>query len=361
MLRFTLAILAISLALGAQQTGDANRDYTVNGVGSLGTSFVASTLATPGTFSQAYNTLDAHAPAVWAVSDSGSIGLFTTATNSVDIDFTDPSFAFVAYGGGPAIIDSFFFTNDQGDMALNLGVSPALVGTTLFSAFAHVSATSPDGFYVSQTHMISFASDGNLTPGTGAVCNAAATVVPLTDDSFSQQALGFGFTFYGVTYTDCFIGSNGFITFGAGNTTFSESVALFLSGAPRIAFYWDDFNPAAGGTVSYFTDNSAQAEVCFANVPQFGTTDANTMLCRFDAAQVFMEYGAMASADALVGLSPGGGLGAGAPLNLSLGNNTITAGTAPYELFDGVNNTNDLAGFTVTWILDGSGNPILQL
>ncbi|MDP4945685.1 MAG: hypothetical protein NWQ48_09245, partial [Alishewanella sp.] len=75
---------------------------------------------------------------------------------------------------------------------------------------------------------------------------AMATIINLSDDSFSEQTIGFDFTFFGQTYNSVFVGSNGYLTFGSGNTDFTESVSEFLDEQARIAV-WDDFDPATGG------------------------------------------------------------------------------------------------------------------
>lgn len=63
---------------------------------------------------------------------------------------------------------------------------------------------------------------------------AHSAVISLGDDSTSQQAIGFNFDFFGSTYTDVFVNSNGSLSFGNGDTDFSESVAEFLADAPSI-------------------------------------------------------------------------------------------------------------------------------
>jgi hypothetical protein len=77
---------------------------------------------------------------------------------------------------------------------------------------------------------------------------------------------------------------------------------------------------------------------------------------------LILDYGAMSSLNAIVGLSPGGNLDpVGTPMNLSVAPNAITPGSAAYELFDGITSSNDLAGFLVQFLMDGVGNPILEL
>ena len=49
------------------------------------------------------------------------------------------------------------------------------------------------------------------------------SVVAQGDDVFSQVQLGFPFTFYGTIYTDVFVSSNGFLSFGSGSSGFSNT------------------------------------------------------------------------------------------------------------------------------------------
>jgi subtilisin family serine protease len=63
-----------------------------------------------------------------------------------------------------------------------------------------------------------------------------------SDDSFASVTLPFGFNFYGTGYTSLFVSSNGLITFGSGNTSFSNTA---LSSGPTqaaIAPFWDDLH-----------------------------------------------------------------------------------------------------------------------
>ncbi|MCI0399151.1 MAG: hypothetical protein L0322_30040, partial [Chloroflexi bacterium] len=72
-------------------------------------------------------------------------------------------------------------------------------------------------------------------------------IVAVGDDTYSLVNLGFSFEFYGTAYTQAYIGSNGYITFGSGNTSFSNS-AIPNPGTPNNAIYafWDDLYPVGG-------------------------------------------------------------------------------------------------------------------
>lgn len=65
------------------------------------------------------------------------------------------------------------------------------------------------------------------------------------DDCFTQRTLPFSFPFYGTPQTIAFVGSNGYITFGAGDSTFTESVAAF-NVRSRISAFFDDLIGGGG-------------------------------------------------------------------------------------------------------------------
>lgn len=221
----------------------------------------------------------------------------------------------------------------------------------------HNSSSSADGFYVSQVI------------GVGFGCQAGATVLTTTVDGSVNQALNFAYNFYGTSYTEVYIGSNGYLTFGSPDTDFTESVSDLRAGPPRIAVYWDDLNPGinGGGQISFSQSGagtSGSFAVCWDGVPEFLNTGANTF--RVDVQQIgvfrniLCSYGNMTSTDGLVGVTPGGNLGTATLLDVT--GPTTSFGAAPlkdvYELFDGVVNPQNLAGEVVEWHLDTGGNVV---
>jgi hypothetical protein len=60
------------------------------------------------------------------------------------------------------------------------------------------------------------------------------------DDCFQAYTLPFTFPFYGTPRTSAFVGSNGYITFNAGDSTYVETLAAFSS-LPRISATFDDW------------------------------------------------------------------------------------------------------------------------
>lgn len=133
------------------------------------------------------------------------------------------------------------------------------------------------------------------------------TNLGLSDDSFVEQPLGFTFPFHGVNYTSVFVGSNGYVTFGGGDTNFIESVGAFVNGLPRIAALWDDLNPGVRGGVFFKTLTSPnRAVITWSEVPEFFDFGTNTVqVTLFESGEITMRYNGITLEDALVGIGPG--------------------------------------------------------
>jgi gliding motility-associated-like protein len=106
------------------------------------------------------------------------------------------------------------------------------------------------------------------------------TSISMTDDS--QQgpfAIGFTFCFYGQTYSQFYIGSNGWISFSGGQPTTFISTPLPTMGAltPKncIMGPWQDWHPGIGGQIKYQTVGVAPCRkliVSWIGVPMFSCT-----------------------------------------------------------------------------------------
>ena len=138
--------------------------------------------------------------------------------------------------------------------------------------------------------------------------SAFGVTLPLGDDDFENVLLDFTFNFQGVDYNDIYVGSNGYITFGAGDTDLSESSAELLSQEPRVAALWDDLRPTGTNIVDATGDASSML-VSWINVPEYFSTGSNTFSIELFATGVIeIVYGNITANDGLVGISPGGGL-----------------------------------------------------
>src|ERR1700743_3298765 len=130
-----------------------------------------------------------------------------------------------------------------------------------------------------------------LTPNDTTICNGASSTlrarvngrIPIPfvlnqDDVYSSVInLGFSFDFYGNTYTQCVISSNGFISFDLNNAN-QFSQWDITSGVPgntnclnAIMAAYSDINPGVtGGTIDYSQMGVAPNRlfiVSFCNVP----------------------------------------------------------------------------------------------
>lgn len=138
---------------------------------------------------------------------------------------------------------------------------------------------------------------------------AGGTAYTMTDDSARETVLSSGatVTLYGVSYDRFWAGSNGYLTFTAGDTDTSESYADHFD-LPRISAMFDDLNPAAGGSVSW-KQLSNQVVVTYQGVPQFSNSDSNTFQIQmFFDGTIAITWSGISSGDFIAGISAGEGL-----------------------------------------------------
>jgi hypothetical protein len=197
-------------------------------------------------------------------------------------------------------------TNAGAGIILNDDISPVDYFTELFSgtktndlSFRSFTFT-PDGstnFYsVCQKTITAFPSDPT-----------GGTTVSLTDDSFVQVTLNTSekVSLYGKSTNVFFIGSNGYITAGSGDSSLSSSLYTHFS-LPRVAGLLRDLNPGTGGSISWkrFTNRLA---VTYSAIPEFGNaTQTNTFQIEmFFDGRLRLNYLKLKSLDGLAGLSAG--------------------------------------------------------
>lgn len=73
------------------------------------------------------------------------------------------------------------------------------------------------------------------------------TLVDSLDDGYVSVSLSNNFVFYGVSYNTCYIGTNGYLTFGSGDGSIRSDLGGHYSRL-RIAYYSCDLFPEASGT-----------------------------------------------------------------------------------------------------------------
>jgi hypothetical protein len=131
--------------------------------------------------------------------------------------------------------------------------------------------------------------------------------VRLADDDTSERALAFPFPFYGAARSSAFVNSDGNLTFGGGDVaTTARSLGRVLSGLPRVAPFFADLDPSAGGGL--FVNAAPDAfTVTWCAVPDFdatGKVTAQVSLLPEGAVEVRID-GTTTLDDAVVALSPG--------------------------------------------------------
>jgi len=169
-------------------------------------------------------------------------------------------------------------------------------------------------------------------------------LLPLGDDDTENVAIGFSFPYQGNSYNSVNVNSNGNLTFGGGDTDFSESESEFLNELPRIAPLWDDLNPSSAGLVLVNSDATSWT-VTFLGVPEFASTNPNTFAVTLESdGTITIEYGVVSANDGLVGITQGGGAPVG-QTDLSAGGPFSATGTT-YEVFP----TFDLDGATLLFL-----------
>ncbi|HEY2941765.1 MAG TPA: hypothetical protein VGN09_04965 [Vicinamibacteria bacterium] len=108
------------------------------------------------------------------------------------------------------------------------------------------------------------------------VAASAGTRLALSDDDSRSVAIGFAFPFYGKTYGEVFVNSDGNLTFTQPDrASTTRSLGRLIGGPPRIAPLLADLDPSAGGSVTAAAAGD-RLVVTWTDVPQFEVADKNT-------------------------------------------------------------------------------------
>lgn len=221
---------------------------------------------------------------------------------------------------------------------------PGLVGTELSHVGFTINPNYPDTIKeISDPHTFAF--------------YPHETVLSLGDDDFEEVSLPFTFKFYGQYYDSVYVNSNGNLTFGSGDSDFTESASQFVANEPRIAFLWDDLSPnnatSPDGVQIKILDAGEEALVVeFLDVPAFGTSNANTVRTTLhEDGRITIDFENVAEDDGLVGISPGNGLsGVTTERDLSrYGYGFSGTNDALFEIFSGSGGDNNDLEATTIW------------
>jgi len=127
--------------------------------------------------------------------------------------------------------------------------------------------------------------------------SGSGTPVYLDDDDYTGPVnIGFNFPFYENSYTQLFIGSNGMVTFGGGNSEYSNT-GIPNNSAPNnfIPVCWDDLYPPAGGTIYYYFDSvNNRFVVSWVGIPFYpGTGSVNAQVVIHPNGNIEMNYASL--------------------------------------------------------------------
>ncbi len=113
--------------------------------------------------------------------------------------------------------------------------------------------------------------------------------------------------FFEGSFSQVFLGSNGYLTFGKGDTDSAESFRNHFD-LPRVSFFFRDLDPSQGGKVTTFEDADAFT-LTFEEVPEHTFGGSNSIQARlFWDGRIEITYLDLTSRNALVGLSNGMGI-----------------------------------------------------
>lgn len=128
------------------------------------------------------------------------------------------------------------------------------------------------------------------------ILGAPTTMTPLNlgDDNTRQVALGFEFEYWGQTFTDVWVSSNGFVSFQSGNHLCCNGQPIDQAQRNTIYAYWSDLISYTGNPYYRLSDGSALFG--WYNVQEYGTNNSNTFeIALFDNGNIQFNYGSLSA------------------------------------------------------------------
>lgn len=355
-------VLACTTLLPSQQVGTPQRDYTINGSGSLAGSYVSTGIltSTGATITNRYSTQASFAPVLWVASLTGTVGAVVFGPNSLDLG--NPALglsdlAFILNGLQPGFPGSLLTTGANNVFEITVGVPGGLVAAnSIYLQFAHITATSPTGIFLSQAHRLTAYTPPPLPTGPCAPNNGVT--LPLTDDSSVVQNLGFTFPFYGQNFTQITICSNGSLAFGGQTASWGPSSELTTVGFPIVHVWQRDlYPPGTANGITWYTDNAGAARVQYINLPpccqSYTGTNGISLCADIQPGFISIMYtnGQSLGMAGWVGVGPGV---AATQVAVDLSTSpTFNAGFSAYE-----SSPTDLWTHRLVWAMDAAGNPV---
>ena len=166
-----------------------------------------------------------------------------------------------------------------------------------------------------ENHSLTFIPN-KTTDGYNAYCSSItelptdptnSTALNLSDDDFKQITLtNVTIQLYGENYTVLYVGSNGYITFGQGDTEYSQSLTTHFN-IPRISPMFADFYPGEED-ISY-KELADRVVITYDTIPNYGISNSSTFQVElFEDGRIVLSYLNVDTSEMIVGLSRGNGI-----------------------------------------------------
>ena len=142
---------------------------------------------------------------------------------------------------------------------------------------------------------------------------SADTGAPLTgldDDDTRAVPLPFAFPYFGHSYRQVYVNSDGNLTFGDGDVSTDErSLGRMVAGAPRIAVLYSDLDPSTTPGGVRVTADAGRVVVSWVSIPEYsdaGIAPRETFqVSLFPDGRIELAYAGVNTSGAVVGISPG--------------------------------------------------------
>ena len=143
-----------------------------------------------------------------------------------------------------------------------------------------------------------------------AAASQSTPLAALDDDDTRLAGLPFAFPFFGATYNQVWVNSDGNLTFTVGDSASTDrSLGRMTAGPPRISPLFDDLNPAqTAGGVRVFAD-STRVVVSWVNVPEYAQDGVGPLqtfqVALYPDGRIQFSYDGISASSAVVGIAPG--------------------------------------------------------
>jgi len=192
----------------------------------------------------------------------GTTPAVCAATNSVTVSTGDDVYyCFVATNTGTVTFEYHDLVDDHLGTILNdlpYTLAPGASSPEVIVADTVTGPVVNTATWTASDALGGYTIDDTVTPNFEDI-SATGLAITLGDDSTAQFSIGFPFEFYGTSYTDFWISSNGFLATTGTSNGCCTGQNLPNPTAPNgvIAGWWNDLNPGAGGTHHYQTFGTA--------------------------------------------------------------------------------------------------------